>query len=156
MVRAWLGMLLALAAAVLSGSASAVEAKKPSELVTLEANDPCDLSRGQTYNLRVFPDGSTAPFSIPEGQVLVVTRWMFSFGAGSPGNGAIAVLKFDGTSSGVGVGHFTYDSEGTGGGTLELSAVVGAGKTLCGTHGDNAPGVGSLRGLLEGYLTKAK
>ena len=147
-------LLLALAGALLPVSASALEPKKPSQLVTLEANDPCDQGKGQIYDLRVLPDGSTAPFTIPQGQVLVVTRWMFDFYGGSSGAGAFAYLKIEG-GDGLGRARFLYDPQGNGGGTLELSGVVGAGQTLCGTHSD-VPGVGSLGGFIEGYLTKAK
>jgi len=146
-------MLLACAAAV-PDSASALEAKKPSQLVTLEANDQCDLNRGQIYNLRVLPDGSTAAFTIPEGKVLVVTRWMFRFGGGTPGNGAFAYLRIEG-GAGIGQGPFVYDAQGRAVGSFELSAVVGAGTQLCGTNSDLA-GVVSLGGFLEGYLTKAR
>lgn len=154
MVRPLLSMLLAFAAAALPGSASAVEAKKPSQLVTLEANDQCDSNRGQIYNLRVLPDGSTAPFTIPEGKVLVVTRWMFRFGGGTPGNAELAFLRIEG-GSGIGQGPFVYDAQGRAVGSFELSAVVGAGTQLCGTNSD-LPGVDSLGGFLEGYLTKAR
>jgi len=155
MVRLLLRMLLACAAAALPGSASALEAKKPSQLVTLKASDQCDLNRGQIYNLRILSDGSTAPFAIPQGQVLVVTRWMFRFGGGTPGNAAYAYLRIEGNLEGIGQGPFVYDAEGRGVGSFELSAVVGAGTQLCGTNSDDA-GVVSLGGFLEGYLTKAR
>jgi len=154
MIRLLLPMLLACAAAV-PDSASALEAKKPSQLVTLEANELCDLNRGQIYDARVLPDGSTAPFAIPQGQVLVVTRWMFRFGGGTPGNAAFAYLRIEGSAAGIGQGPFVYDAQGRGVGSFELSAVVGAGTQLCGTNSDLAGGV-SLGGFLEGYLTKAR
>jgi hypothetical protein len=63
---------------VLAGGAlpsGALEAKKPSELVTLRTSGAaCTASPGtRRLDQRVLPDGTTTPFTMPPGRVLVVT-----------------------------------------------------------------------------------
>lgn len=155
MLRPWLPLLLALAGAALPLSASALEPKKPSQLVTLLPSGPCAAGEGFLYDLRVGADGSTAPFTIPQGQVLVVTRWGFGFSGGTSVASAFANLAIEGSVP-VASGYVAFDAEGYGGGTLELSSVVGAGAVLCGSHGSGSSSVAPLGGFVEGYLTKAK
>jgi hypothetical protein len=148
-------LLLALAGAVLPVSASALEPKKPSQLVTLLPNGNCDGGEGFLYGFRAGPDGSFAPFTIPQGQVLVLTRWGFGFSGGTGTTSAFANLTIEGGIQ-VAFSYFAFDADGYGGGTVPLSTVVGAGASLCGSHSSGFNNVAPLGGFIEGYLTKAK
>ena len=146
-------VLIALAGLSVSVSASALEPKKPSEIVRLLPTGSCPEGGGNLYGGRLAPDGSFSTFSIPEGQVLVVTRWEFSF-LGATGVSTNVVLKNEPDAPGIfAIAHVPIDSEGSGGGTLELSGVIPAGHTLCGTEG---PQGNPVNGVLEGFLTKAR
>lgn len=148
-------LLLVLAGAVLPVSASALEPKKPSQLVTLLPSGNCAGGEGFLYGFRAGPDGSVAPFVIPQGQVLVLTRWGFGFSGGTGTASAFANLTIEGGIQ-VATSYFAFDADGYGGGTVALSTVVGAGGTLCGSHSSGFNNVGPLGGFIEGYLTKAK
>ena len=61
---------------VSNGVSAAVVPEKPSDLVTLQAQGFCPEG-GFDMKLRVLPDGSDQPFSIPPGRVLVITDWQW-------------------------------------------------------------------------------
>jgi hypothetical protein len=57
---------------------AAVEPDAPSQLVTLVSDATlCPSGFSNRLGLRVFPDGSAVPFSIPAGFVLVITDWQW-------------------------------------------------------------------------------
>ena len=145
-------VLLALVGASSPVAASALEPKKASELVTLLPQDVCDGGNGFRLSVRVSPDGSIVPFSIPQGHVLVVTRWGFVFNGGTGASTAASLLVEGASTSQLAVTYLPLDSSGNGGATLELSAVVGAGATLC----SRGSGVNASGTFVEGFLTKAK
>lgn len=149
-------LLLALALALVPLSAQALEPKKPSQLVTLVPSNTCENGEGFVYGNRVNPDGTFSSFTIPPKQVLVVTRWAFTFNGGTGIAGAGAALQVEGAASALARIHFDFNAEGGGGAVTELSAVVGEGEVLCGFHNSGLNSVGPFDGFIEGFLTKAK
>lgn len=55
---------------------AAVEPQNPSDLVTLIPSGMCPQG-GSDMSFRVLSDASIIPFSIPEGQVFVITSWQW-------------------------------------------------------------------------------
>lgn len=148
--------LLALALVLLPLSARALEPKKPSQLVTLVPSITCENDNGFVYGNRVNPDGSLSPFAIPPKQVLVVTRWGFTFTGGGVTAGAGVTLQVQGAVAALARLYFNFDADGNGGGVTELSAVVGEGQVLCGSHNSGLNSIAPFDGFVEGFLTKAK
>jgi len=72
-----IAVLLAVSMLVVpNGVSAAVVPEKPSDLVTLEPQGFCPMG-GFDMTLRVLPNGTDAPFSIPPGRVLVITDWQW-------------------------------------------------------------------------------
>jgi hypothetical protein len=59
-----------------NGVSAAVVPDKPSDLVTLEPEGFCPMG-GFDMTLRVLPNATDVPFSIPQGRVLVITDWQW-------------------------------------------------------------------------------
>jgi hypothetical protein len=61
-----------------NSSYAQVQPNAPSDLVTLVSDATlCPSGNSNRLGLRVFPDGSEAPFSIPAGLVLIITDWQW-------------------------------------------------------------------------------
>ena len=148
--------LLPLTLALLPVAAQALEPKKPSQLVTLVPSGTCQSDDGFLYGNRVNPDGSFSSFTIPPKQVLVVTRWAFTFTGGAGTAGTVAALATSDATSALARVYFPFDADGSGGGATELSAVVGEGEVLCGFHVSGLQTIAPFDGFIEGFLTKAK
>jgi hypothetical protein len=148
--------LVALASLAVSGSALALEPKKPSQLVTLVPSADCENGDGFLYGNRVNPDGTFAPFTIPPKQVLVPTRWTFVFNGGGGAASAGAELRTQNATTPHARVYFAFDADGRGGGSVELAAVIGEGQQLCGSHNSGFASTAPFDGFIEGYLTKAK
>jgi len=149
-------ILLPLALLLIPLAAGALEPKKPSQLVTLVPSNTCENDNGLLYGTRVNPDGTFSSFTIPPKQVLVVTRWGFSFNGGGVTAGAGAALQVQGAAAALARLYFNFDADGNGGGVTELSAVVGEGQVLCGFHNSGLNSIAPFDGFIEGFLTKAK
>jgi hypothetical protein len=61
-------------ASALAAAAGPLVPTKPSEVVTLAFSGTVCASSSVALDQRVLPDGTTVPFAIPEGRVLVVTE----------------------------------------------------------------------------------
>src|SRR4030095_58053 len=75
-----LTIALAVSMLVVSNTAHAQLApQRASDLVTLNINpaERCDDGEGFRMNIRVLSNGFTEPFSIPAGQVFVITDWQW-------------------------------------------------------------------------------
>ena len=149
-------VLAASAALAVSAPVHALEPKKPSQLVTLVPSETCAGGEGFLYGNRVNPDGTSGTFTIPQNQVLVLTRWTFIFGGGTAVASAVAALQTVGSTTPHVRVYFPFDADGRGGVSTELSTTIGAGVELCGFHNSVSGSVFPYDGFIEGYLTKAK
>jgi hypothetical protein len=145
-----------LASLALGSPVHALEPKKPSQMVTLGPAAECQNGEGYLYLNRINPDGTFASFTIPPKQVLVVTRWHFSFTGGAGAASTLAILQTNDATAAHARAYFPFDADGRGGGTIDLSLVIGEGEVLCGYHTSGVASVAPLDGFIEGYLTKAK
>jgi hypothetical protein len=111
---------------------------RPSRLVTVQANAPCPgLGGSLSFNATVLSDGSTQPFSIPPGEVLVITALDWYIAGAAPLSNLLTAVEIvspppAGTSDPfVSVG--AMDSSGNGGMTAVLpnGLVVKSGTPLC-------------------------
>jgi len=138
---------LGLAAGPLNG----LTPKFPSQLLNINnflgTTCSCEgTNNGFTLNTRANPDGTLSPFSIPSGQVLVVTG-MSWFGGTSAGSGGFMSLCVDGSE--VWFDTTVAGSNGEIGRSLQLTPLVfKSGHVLCG-GGDSGSEV-----LLTGFVTK--
>jgi len=84
--------LLILVPSLLGGSALA-QTLKPSQLVTLIADDSTPVcpntSVPHTFSDRLLPDGSRKPFKIPAGQAFVITSFDWVIEGSSQANGNV-------------------------------------------------------------------
>src|SRR3954463_114733 len=61
-----------------NSSYAQVQPNAPSDLVTLVSDATlCPSGNANRLGLRIFRDGSAAPFSIPPGLVLIITDWQW-------------------------------------------------------------------------------
>jgi hypothetical protein len=128
---------------------------KPSQVVTLANSGlACPLlGGGQVFDVRVGSDGSETPFSIPDGQVLVITGidWSVFLLPGLPGETVIAFLRTPPSPSAaptVWRGAAVADANGRAGGTAVIpNVVVKPGVPVCLFPGGSA-------GTLHGFLAK--
>jgi hypothetical protein len=101
MFRTTLLTLTATVALMLAGPAWAgtVGAKKPSDEVTLKTGAPCPGFNGLTFDTRLNADGTTSPFTIPAGQVLILDHlsWLTN-NAGAAGGIEAVDLYLSGSS----------------------------------------------------------
>jgi hypothetical protein len=129
-----------------SAPAAAVEPKKPSDLVLLDATlgfvdpqPPCPAG-SRLVNARVLADGTTEPFAIPAKQVLVVTAANFYAEGVADRNYEFAVF----VAGGAALVHANARSDPAGqvvaGVTIPDGVVVRAGAALCANAGNLATG----------------
>jgi hypothetical protein len=64
---------IVLLVSLLPATSSAFEARRPNEIITLQGNGTCGPASNRALDLQVLPNGSLRPFTIPAGEVLVVT-----------------------------------------------------------------------------------
>lgn len=135
-------------------NAGVVAPSKPSQTVLLKPGAACGA--GFALDTRINPDGTTAPFSIPDKQVLVLDSltWVV-LGSAVAGSLCGVTLRVD--SQTIWSDTITQsNSFASCGQSAPLpSLVIGAGKTLCitvGTGGDVNAGVTRV----HGFVTKSK
>ena len=154
-------LLLALFTLILcvppSSTAGAVAPKKPSDLRTvlgLPSSVPCPgLSSLRAVDLQQNPDGTTGPFSIPVGNVFIVTSFDTE-GSGAVGTGGGAALII---SDGTGGSSLIARCDGvaasnglvSGSCTLPIGVPVKGGSTLCYT-----PTTSNV--IVRGFMAKDK
>ncbi len=150
-------VLLSLLLAAESALAASLLPRKPSELVTLEANptlSSCAAGNGRGFDIQFRPDGSTLnAFSIPAGQVLVITDLTFEksgLAGGASYNGWVVTDPL--FSVPLIAPTVTANAAGNAGGAVSLGQgiVVRSGTRLC--FFDNA----NYTARIHGFLTKDK
>lgn len=127
-----LTIALAVSMLVVSNTAHAQLApQRASDLVTLNINpsERCDDGQGFRMNIRILSDGFTEPFSIPQGQVFVITDWQwFSSAVIGPNAFEGVALTIETVQSGkrtVGVaGNTTPGAQGIANGVTGSSASI--------------------------------
>jgi hypothetical protein len=152
-------LFAALLPAVFSVAAAAgpLVATKPSQVVTLTVGgEGCAF--GEAIALRVLADGTTAPFTIPEGQVLAINEvdWGIAFGPASSTLVIALSAQLPGAASPVPFFLDTAPSDGNGsGGTTSpvAQAIVASGATVCRAGGTEQ---GARSVIVRGFLAKAK
>jgi hypothetical protein len=133
-------------------------------LVAVAALGSC-TSLGLTtdlFNTRVNGDGTTAPFSIPAGQVLVITD-LTVFATGKTAGGTVQAQVVVGTAAtshfSIVSGNVTANASGGVGftATFPTGIVVKSGTTICPEAIDfGNPTNVAAGGELHGFLTKDK
>jgi len=79
--------LVLLGLASTPATAAALAPSKPSQLVDVQANGSCPFTfTTDLFNTLVKGDGTTAPFSIPAGEVLVITDLTVYANGKTPGD----------------------------------------------------------------------
>ncbi len=132
---------------------------KPSELVTLIADPSTAICPATTvphvFGDRLQPDGTRVPFTIPNGQVLVITSFDWVVEGSTQANNAVwTAITFmgSGKNNALFSGAMT-DSIGRAAGTTLVpdGIVVAPGTVLC---LDFVAGASAAYGRAHGYLTK--
>lgn len=124
---------------------------KASEIVSLVPSGTC-VQGSRAFGLRLMPDGTLAPFSIPTGKVLVLTAIDWSGFAYGPGELAFFGLMIENGSFEVGLyqSYALSDPAGNAGRDAPLpSLVVKSGHRICGKNANASTG----SALLQGFLT---
>ena len=89
------------------GRAGTLAPKKPSDVLTLRSSGAgCPFPGTRKLDSRVLPDGTLVPYTIPDGQVLVVTGVEWSLQDASP-LGSVQLFLYTQTSSPSPVAFFT-------------------------------------------------
>ena len=143
-------------------SAAALAPSKPSQLVTVAALGSCTALGLTTdlFNTLVKGDGTTAPFSIPAGQVLVITD-LTVFATGKTAGGTVQVQVAVGTAATshifIVAANVTANPSGGVGftATFPTGIVVKSGASICPLAFDGTSNV-AAGGSLHGFLTKDK
>ncbi len=156
MTRIGLVTIIMLGGLVSGAQAGPLVPTKPSQVVTLATSGlACPpLGGGQVFDVRVGSDGSETPFSIPEGQVLVITGidWSILLPA-SAGETVVAFLRTPPSPSAAPIvwrDAALADADGRAGGSALIpNVVVKPGVPVC-----LFPG-GAI-GNLHGFLAKDK
>src|SRR5262249_549990 len=140
---------------------AALAPSKPSQLVTVAASGSCTALGLTTdlFNTLVKGDGTTAPFSIPAGQVLVITD-LTVFAPGKTADGTVQVQVVVGTATshfGIVTANVTANASGGVGfaATFPTGIVVKSGASICPVAFDGTSNV-AAGGSLHGFLTKDK
>ena len=106
-----------------------------SQVVTLRSNpfNTCDSGLGEVFDRRVAADGTSSAFSIPAGQVLVITDWSYSVITNSTANAGTSDVALLGVVGGTVIASspFEFDSAGNAGKTEQVTAVMKSGHQLC-------------------------
>jgi hypothetical protein len=160
-----LSVALVLLGLATPATAAALAPSKPSQLVAVVATGSCPFVGVTTglFDTLVKGDGTRAPFSIPAGEVLVITDLTILANAETPGH-TIQAQLLAGTSA---ISNFDIFAEnvtaGTSGGvtlaaTFPTGIVVKSGTSLCPVAIDFTSSGGSVSagGTLHGFLTKDK
>jgi hypothetical protein len=154
-----LARLAALGLALLAPHASfagALAPAKASDLVTLFTSTKTTCpGGGEQFDLRVLPDGTIAPFTIPAKQVLVVQSVDWTIGSSVPAGLTVSptvTLQTGATAIPILIGSGTTNSDGGASGTVLAppGITVRAGPSLCISGGDFTSAV------LHGFLAKDK
>jgi hypothetical protein len=143
-----------------SGIAGTLAPAKPSDLVTVFGNTTagCPTLFGAfAVTSQQVSDGSPTAFSIPAGQVLVITSWDWKSSGGGAAAAATWATLYTVTPSGgarISDGNGTSDGSGSAAGTTIIPSgfAMKSGENLCFTTGGS--GVGYV--LVHGFLTKDK
>jgi len=152
-------LILILGLVVIS-EAAGLAPKKASNLVTLATTGGCllpQLAVASQFTTRNLPDGSSVPFTIPNGQVLIVTDvdWTANSGAGNlpRTEQAILLLVTNTSITGLGENVATGITQAVGGSFHFTNGVVVAPNTsLCiGLTSNN-----TVAAFLQGYLASDK
>jgi len=126
---------------------------KPSQMVLVTVGPAAGCPQGaENLTEQIFPDGTRGPFSIPSGQVLVITEVEWSVAA-APANvyAGTAIYLASHRDGPLWSDEALTDGNGfVGTSSLVPSAIVKSGDTLCRT---SSPGTG-LGLMLRGFLTK--
>jgi hypothetical protein len=132
---------------------------KPSQMVLITAATQtvaCPPEPGGTEDLteQIFPDGTRGPFSIPPGQVLVVTEVEWSAGAATPGvYVGVGLFLSSAPNSPLWSDAALADSTGFAAKSSPVpNAVIKSGGTLCRR---SRPGL-SLGIMVRGFFTRDK
>src|SRR5262249_21100140 len=156
--------LVLLGLASTPATAAAVAPSKPSQVVAVAALGTCPLGfTTDLFDTLVKGDGTKAPFSIPAGEVLVITDLTVLADGRTPGD-TIQAQLVAGTSASSNVDIFAENvTAGTSGGvtlaaTFPTGIVVKSGTSLCPIAVDLTHPGGSVvaGGSLHGFLTKDK
>lgn len=156
--------VLAIASVARSG---ALEPTKPSQMVVLTYSDFCTetTSLANIIDTQILPNGTTQPFTIPAGQVLVVTGFDWSAyrcpALAAPGTvdvymflGATGRVVFNDTAV-IGAGTPPTSSCSTGGkASVVPNLIVKPGVELC--AGFDNQTFGGAPAIVHGFLTKDK
>ena len=127
---------------------------KPSQLVSLTySGATCSVGGGTKADTRAMGDGSTAPFTIPAGQVLVITGVQWNESGSGTADSSFLYLVGSGGTAVVSVGAGLVGTGGYGGGNFGVSGVVvKPGTDIC--IGLNS--LSTAYPTVQGYLTKDK
>ncbi len=157
-MRRWVYLALA-CAGVTVAHADEVGPKRASEIVDLSASPAASCPflgpNSVVFDTRVLSNGSTLPFAIPPGRVLVVTAVTLT-GAGVPAGSSVQSRLYKGSAVGSqafarreslanGLGRFEHQYD------LSTGSVVANDAIVCADL--NLPSAGTF-GHLSGYLTK--
>ena len=107
------------------GRAGTLAPKKPSDVLTLRSSGAgCPFPGTRKLDSRVLPDGTLVPYTIPDGQVLVVTGAEWSLQDASPRQlGSVQLFLYTQTSSPSPVAFFTDGISTTDTGAYRTSVV---------------------------------
>lgn len=151
------GLALALCCLVSSSAhAGVLGPRKPSDLVTLITNgSTCSPISFLRMDTQIHADGTSSPFSIPAGEVLVLTGVDWDEGGASGGvdNLVLALLGADYSVAAISTG--PIGANGYGGASTPLSGiVVKPGTSICVTL--NSPNTFNSYPVVHGFLTADK
>jgi hypothetical protein len=137
--------------------AAALAPAKASDLVTLITSLKSDCpGNGKPFDLRVLPDGTSAPFTIPEKQVLVIQSVDWTIGSTAPGGLTVTPtvsLQTSPTNAlAIMIGSGATNSDGGASGTVLAppGVTVRAGPAICFTGADFESAI------LHGFFAKDK
>ena len=153
-------LMVSLFVAVLAGCSNRLGPAKASDLVTLISDSSTPICPATTtphiFGDRLLPDGSRVPFTIPDGQVLVVTSydWMVTGSTYAKNTMWTALVVTTPKAKNGNLVFFSgaaADSIGTATGSTAIpeGVAVAPGASLC---MDTLGGTSSAYGHLHGYL----
>lgn len=128
--------------------------KRASELITLRAvatgPSTCPVV-GVAFNVQISPDGTAHSFSVPDGEVLLITHFQWTDNI-FPATGVLTStlsVQTGSTSNTVLISNGAFDAAGKGGGevTIPNGIAIKSGSFLCLTN-TTADGIGFVHGFL--------
>jgi len=149
-----------------NASYAQVQPNAPSDLVTLVSDVTlCPSGNANRLGLRIFADGSAAPFSIPAGLVLIITDWQWGPVFTREANhweiaeltletpqGSIGTVAVSGNASpGAQVNPNSINNQFTGSNpSVQTMIAVKPGLTVCMSSSNDV----RARGIVHGFLTQ--